>query len=284
MTSPQRPVALISGGAGGVGLACARRLGHTHELVLTDVVDDRLQAAVEELRRDGIEATGIAADTTQRDQVIAVVGAAAQRGGLGIIVLAAGLSPNMADAMQIMRVNLVGMAYFLEAASPYVTADTTAVCISSVAGHRRWVDPYDRLLADPLADDFLERLGAEANPDGDSRLAYTLSKRGVMVLVQRLACEWGPRGARIVSVSPGLIVDTRMGKFESERGAKDIKGGAVLKQAVTADAIAEACVWLTCGPISLITGCDLLVDAGMLAGLRFASPPEVSQAFDHPAR
>ena len=153
---------LITGAAGGMGLACAARMGAAGDaLLLTDVGAPALEQAVRELTRAGIEARGFACDLADARCGEAI--AEALRGGppLGALVHTAGLSPVMADWRKIVEVDLVGTARVLDAAFPFVAPGSAAVCIASIAGHL--VPAHAEvaaLMAEPLAPDLLDRLDA----------------------------------------------------------------------------------------------------------------------------
>src|SRR6185295_6897795 len=102
----------------------------------------------------------------------------------------------------------------VRAYEPALVPGSVAVLFASMAGHL--VPPMpelDAVLDKPLADTFLADLGALGIAVDEPGSAYGLAKRGLIRLVQRSASAWGARGARLLSVSPG-IVDTGMGRLE----------------------------------------------------------------------
>jgi NAD(P)-dependent dehydrogenase (short-subunit alcohol dehydrogenase family) len=262
---------LITGGAGGMGLACARRMAADGDtILLTDVGAPALDAATRELARDGIDAQGFACDLASPSCVDAIT--RALRGGapLGAIVHTAGLSPVMADWQKIIEVDLVGTARVLEAALPFLAPGAAAVCIASIAGHLMPEDPaVAALMAEPLAPDLIERLAAlPGGPVGSSAAAYAHAKRAVRALVARSAAAWGRRGARIVCVSPGMIA-TPMGllEFEKQPAMKIMLERTPLARLGEAQEIAEVVAFLCSPAAAFVTGCDLVVDGGILAAL-----------------
>ena len=275
-------LAVITGATGGLGGACAARFAPTHRLLITDVDDGRLEEAAERLRASGAEVDTLACDLTDPAQVERLASAAEQAGRIQAIVNAGGLSPSMADAWRIIDVNLFGTLNLLDAFVPRVGPGAAAVCIASMVGGRRGMHQFDQLLADPRADDFRRRLTAEARIEGKPGRGYALSKRGVMLQVELRAAEWGKRDARLVSVSPGLIEDTPMGRLEADKGASGLLAVAALKRHATAGDIADACAFLASPHARCVTGTDLLVDGGAVPGFFLHADPAVAAAWDDP--
>jgi NAD(P)-dependent dehydrogenase (short-subunit alcohol dehydrogenase family) len=216
-------------------------------------------------------------DVSDADAVRRMAQATQAAGTLGALVHTAGLSPALADWRPILKVNLVGTALLLDAFLPLATDGTAVVCIGSVAGHGPQPDAVLKLIDAPLAPQLIDELEpllrsnpmAEV-PFGLQGLAYGVSKFAVLRLCEQRAAAWAQRGARIVSVSPGMIA-TPMGKKEME--TNDLAArmmDAVPKQRVGSPIeIANAVDFLCSDYASYITGCDLRVDYGAVAGLRF---------------
>ena len=254
-----------------MGLACARRMAADGDaILLTDVGAPALDAAIRELAREGVDAQGFACDLASEGAVGAI--ASALRGGppLGALVHTAGLSPVMADWRKIIEVDLVGTVRVLEAAFPFLAPGAAAICIASIAGHLVPEDPaVAALMADPLAPDLLDRLAAlPGEPVGNSAAAYAFAKRAVRALVARKAAAWGRRGARIVCISPGMIA-TPMGllEFEKQPAMKIMLERTPLARLGEAHEIAEVVAFLCSPAAAFVTGCDLVVDGGLCAGL-----------------
>lgn len=279
----ERRLAVVSGAGGGVGTACAERLAATHRLLLTDFDEGRLAATADRLRGDGAEVEALPCDLVEPDSVAALAARAAELGGTEVLINAGGLSPSMADAWRIVEVNLLGTINFLDAFLPVVEPGGVAVCIASIAGWKRGVRRHDELLAAPRAADFRTRLASEAGVEGHPGRGYALSKRGVIVAVERRAAEWGRRGARIVSVSPGLIEDTPMGRLEADKGASGLLEIAALDRHATAADVAAVCLMLASPGAACVTGVDLRVDCGAIPGFAAHPDPAVTAAWDEPA-
>jgi NAD(P)-dependent dehydrogenase (short-subunit alcohol dehydrogenase family) len=208
--------------------------------------------------------------------------AASSRGPLGVLIHGAGVSPALAGADRILAVNLLGTVAILDAFLPLAGRGTVAVCVASIAGQRGSLAAHDEALADPRRVDFAPMLAERTAFDEKPALAYGLSKRGVMLLVEHDAHAWGERGARLVSISPGHIVDTPMGRLEADNGAAPLAAASALGRSALAEEIAGACALLASADAGHITGCDLRVDGGVVAGLRWHSAPETQAHWDSP--
>lgn len=137
-------------------------------------------------------------------------------GRLDALVLTAGLSPSMAPGRRIWEVNLLGTARVLDAFEATLAPGSVAVCFASMAGHMVPV-PADlaATLDDPLSPSFFDDLASHGIDPDQPQMAYALSKQAVIRLVRHRAGAWGAKGARLLSLSPG-IVDTGMGRLETE--------------------------------------------------------------------
>jgi NAD(P)-dependent dehydrogenase (short-subunit alcohol dehydrogenase family) len=261
-------VSVVTGGSGGMGIATARLLAKQGPVIIADVKERELEAAAAELRQAGHQVTPAVCDVSNPESVAALARKAASAGQVQALVHTAGLSPTMADWRRIMSVNLVGSALIEQAFAPLMAQGGAAVFIASMAGHTavNGAAAY-RVLDDPLRSDLLTKLEKVAGPI-DSGASYGLSKQGVIQLCQRVTPAWAKRGARINSISPGLI-DTGMGKLEfaSQPMMAVMLQKTPLGRWGTAEEIAEVAVFLCSPPASFVTGIDILVDGGMTNAL-----------------
>jgi NAD(P)-dependent dehydrogenase (short-subunit alcohol dehydrogenase family) len=255
---------VVLGAGSGMGEAVARRLAeHGGRLLLADLDQDRLDRLAGEL------STGVEVHRCDLTDPADLDSLAEATGDLGRLVLTAGLSPTMADGRRIFEVDLIGPARLLRAFEPRAGSGSVAVLLASMAGHMfPATDEVDRILDDPLADSVLDDLvGAGVDLDHPG-MAYGMAKRGLIRLVRRSAAAWGARGARIVSVSPGII-DTPMGRqeMESQPVMADIVAGSPIGRAIDADEVAAVVEFLASPQASAVTGVDVLVDGGAVAQL-----------------
>jgi NAD(P)-dependent dehydrogenase (short-subunit alcohol dehydrogenase family) len=260
---PDLPLAVVVG-AGGMGMAIARRLGQTHRLLIADRDGIHLDKQSAELRRDGYDVLTCLCDVTNAEQVAALAQAASAAGPIRTLVHVVGLSPSMGDFRTLIAVNLIGATLVADAFLPVVKQGTAAIFISSMAAHMRTFKDFEPLLDAPLQPNFMELLEAELNEPATSTLAYSLSKSTLNRMVKRRARDWGKKGARIVSLSPGLIA-TPMGALEFERQPLkyDLLKATPLAREGTLLEIADAVEFLASDKASFISGIDLLVDGGL---------------------
>jgi NAD(P)-dependent dehydrogenase (short-subunit alcohol dehydrogenase family) len=259
-------VSVITGGAGGMGVACARRLASRGPVLLGDLSAESLDGVAAELRDEGVDVHVAVCDVTDEASVDAFAEKARTLGPLGALVSTAGIGPPLAqDPRLVLDINLAGTARILDAFLPLAGERTVVVCIASLAAHRGFTIDFEGLLTDPLDPALYDKLSEAGGTRDDVLATYSLSKRGVILTVRRRAAEWGARGARIVSVSPGLIADTTMGE-----AAVTIHAGAYVQQSAvgragTAADIAGVVAFLTSEDAAYVTGCDLLVDGGVVS-------------------
>lgn len=271
----EKPLAVITGAAGGMGRAIARRLGARYRLVLVDVREDAVAGLQDALTEEGYDvALAMVADVGSRDSVAGLAATVAGTGTLGTVVHTAGLSPSLADWTQIVHVNLVGTAYVLDAFLPLAVPGSSVICFASVAAYTFPASAgIDALLDDPYAKDLATRLGPLLEPLDVEKTefsykvrAYGASKRGVIRLVEHRVRDWAERGARIVSISPGTVV-TPMGRREDEANpiaAATASVTPVQRRGMPSD-IAAAADFLASDLASYITGSDIRVDGGIVA-------------------
>ncbi|WP_067415435.1 SDR family oxidoreductase [Streptomyces sampsonii] len=259
-------------GVGGMGEAIARRQGPGNRLLLADFDEATLAAVAERLRGEGHEVVTQAVDVSSASSVTALAEAAAGLGPVTQVVHTAGLSPVQASPAAVLRVDLLGTALVVEEFGHVVAPGGAGVVIASMAGHMLRTPltaEQESALAHTPAGELL-RLPF-ADPEALGQGAYGLAKYGNRLRVQAASAAWGARGARINSVSPGVIA-TPMGQQEldgvSGRTMRAMVAASGTGRLGTPEDIAEAAAFLLGPGASFITGNDLLVDGGVVAALR----------------
>jgi NAD(P)-dependent dehydrogenase (short-subunit alcohol dehydrogenase family) len=264
---------LVIIGAGGIGQAIARRQGTGKTILLADINDETYDSAARVLRATGHTVTTQFVDVSSRESVNALARAAAGMGNVVQVIHTAGVSPNQASPKMILSVDLFGTALVLEEFAQVIAIGGAGIVISSMAGYMPAHLPREQeeALAWTPSDELLQLpfLGTDAVPN--SGAAYALSKRANHLRVQAASIGWGDRGARINSISPGIIL-TPLAEHEmaSESGHRyrAMIEASVAKRVGTTDEVAAAAAYLLGSEAGFITGSDLLIDGGVIAAIR----------------
>jgi NAD(P)-dependent dehydrogenase (short-subunit alcohol dehydrogenase family) len=263
------PGVVVVTGSGGMGCAVARRIGSGSLVVLADVNEDAAATTASDLRSEGLDVVSQFVDVSQRESVDELADFSRNRGQISALVHTAGLSPVQASARAIVQVDLLGTAYVLDAFGSVISDGGAGVVIASMAGSMASLSSEfeHRLATTPTAVlDTLPELTVEMLHDGPT--AYLTAKRANQLRVQAAAATWGARGARINSISPGVIA-TPMGEAELASPTGDVMRalveGSAMRRTGTPHDIAGAVEFLLSPRAAYITGTDLLVDGGVIA-------------------
>ncbi|CAJ1587134.1 SDR family oxidoreductase [[Mycobacterium] wendilense] len=266
-------VSVITGGAGGMGVATAKILGRDHALVLGDVRQDRLDDAANTLKDLGIAVTALNCDVTDRAAVDRLFDTAAGLGTLASVVHTAGVSPSMGTADYVMRTNALGTVNVNEAFFGAAAEGAAIVNVASMASHLLPDEmvptdkfPLARQDQDSFMADMLAACGVvpeELQPG----IAYAVSKTFVRWYSSSQAERFNGRGLRIVSVSPGSV-DTEMGRLEEQAGAGAMVADAAVPRWGKAEEMAELFAFCVSDKAGYLTGTDILNDGGVIASVR----------------
>lgn len=271
-TGTPTDVAVITGGAGGMGLATARKLGGNHIIVLSDVDEQKLRAATDSLTAEGITVHAAPCDITDRASVAALFETASSHGHVRAVVHAAGVSPQMGDPDFIIRVNGLGTVNITREYLQIAREGDALVNVASIAGHMSpTVLQPTRIFARALTDvdAFVAKMTTATKivpAASRSGMAYSVSKSFVIWYSARMAADFGEHGARILSVSPGSF-DTDMGQLEKDHGSGKMVEYAALKRFGRPEEIAAVLAFAVSREPGYLTGTDILVDGGNRAGL-----------------
>jgi NAD(P)-dependent dehydrogenase (short-subunit alcohol dehydrogenase family) len=263
-------------GAGGIGVAIARRQGFGKTILLADWNDATMAAAADDLRNASYKVETQQVDVSSRESVRALVDTAASLGSVGQVVNTAGLSPNMAAPEQLLKVDLYGSALVFEEFARVIATGGAALVVSSMAGHMQaQLSPEDEhALAFVPADDLLDLPIVRAV--SDSMAAYILAKRANHLRVQAEAVRWGEKGARVNSISPGIVL-TALALHELNSpigdGYRAMVDASPARRMAPPEEIAIAASYLLGPDAGFITGSDLLIDGGVIAAMRAGKLP-----------
>lgn len=272
------PVAVITGAHGGMGVACSRIFGRRYRLILTDRDAQRLQVLGDQLKADGAKVVAaIPGDLSNAATLSEVVQAIQAAGSLKALVHTAGLSTSLGTWDAILDVNLTTTVRLVDAVEPMLSPGAVGVLVASIAGHTARVSPEQRMALDAVLSGgapALQTLVQATGGEDIARAAYGLSKYGVIRLAERRAHKWAQSGARIVSISPGLI-STPMGRKEASampEAARLLEATPLGRWGAALD-IANVAEFLCSDLAGFITGCDLRVDGGVVGAITSSSPP-----------
>lgn len=271
---PDWPLAVVVG-AGGLGMAIARRLGQTHRLLLADRDNGHLEVQIARLKEEGHDVVPFRCDVTNSNDVAGLAKHAAGLGSVRTLAYVVGLSPSASDFRSIMSVNLIGAARMAAAFLGIMSPGGCGLFISSSAAHMQSMsEDVCETLDTPLQATFLARLEARLGDEATSAHAYSLAKVALNRMCQREAWPWGAKGLRIVSLSPGLIA-TPMGALEFTKSPSKhrLLAAVPLERECTMLEIANVAEFLVSDAASFISGTDILVDGGMIATLRHHRSP-----------
>jgi NAD(P)-dependent dehydrogenase (short-subunit alcohol dehydrogenase family) len=261
-------------GAGSIGQAIARRVGTGKHVLLADLRKENAETAAQVLGDAGFEVSTAEVDVSSRKSVEALVRTAAELGEVTGLIHAAGVSPSQALPATILKVDLYGTALVLEKFGNIIARGGAGVVISSQSGHR--LSPLsteqNAALATTPVEELLDLPMLQPNKVTDPLHAYQISKRANVLRVMAEAVRWGQRGARINSISPGIIM-TPLARDELSgprgEGYRRMIGVSAAGRAGTPDEVGTVGALLMGSDGGFITGSDILMDGGVTAAYWF---------------
>ena len=255
-------------GCGLIGVAIARRVSAGKHILLADLRKENADAVAEFLSNAGFEVSTAAVDVSSRKAVESLAEKAASLGNVTGVIHAAGVSPSQAPIAAILKVDIYGTALVLEVFGTVIARGGSGVVIASQSGHRlgALTDEQNKLLATTPADQLLSLPMLQPDQVKDTLHAYQLSKRGNALRVMAEAVRWGKRGARVNTISPGIII-TPLAKDELKgprgEGYRNMIDGCPVGRAGTSDEVANVAALLMGPDGAFITGSDILMDGGV---------------------
>lgn len=257
-------------GAGSIGQAIARRVSAGKHVLLADLRLENAEAAATVLLDAGFEVTTAVVDVSSRESVQALVKLATTIGEVCAVIHAAGVSPSQAPVSTILRVDLYGTALVLEVFGNVIAAGGSAVVIASQSGHRlpALTPEQNKALATTPVEELLALPMLQAEQVSDPLHAYQISKRGNSLRVMAEAVRWGKRGARVNTISPGIIF-TPLARDELSgprgEGYQRMINLCAAGRGGTPDEVGSVAALLIGPEGTFITGSDFLMDGGVTA-------------------
>lgn len=257
-------------GAGQIGLAIARRIASGKKIIVGDISPQNIDATVKTLVESGFDAEGKQVDLSSRKSLIDYLDFANTKGEIFQFINAAGVSPSQTTVKKILEIDLYGTAVLLEEVGKRIAAGGSGVTISSQSGHRmKALTPEeDELLALTPTEELLSLDMLKDENIENTLHAYQMAKRCNVKRVMAEAVSWGQRGARVNSISPGIIVTPlALDEFNGPRGAfyKNMFRKCPAKRPGTPDEVAHVAELLLGEQGAFITGSDFLMDGGATA-------------------
>lgn len=272
---------MILTGAGQIGMAIARRMGYGMKIVIGDKRPENAQAIAKIMNDAGFDVIPVEMDLSSRVSIQNMIAEAQKYGDITMLVNAAGVSPSQAPVEAILKVDLYGTAALLEEVGKVIAPGGVGVTISSQSGHRlkQLTPEEDEQLACTSTEELLNLSLLQPENIRDTLHAYQLAKRCNEKRVMAESVKWGEKGARINSISPGIIVTPlAIDEFNGPRGDfyKNMFARCPAGRPGTADEVANVAELLMSDKGAFITGADFLIDGGATASY-FYGPlkPEV---------
>ncbi|MBS1949624.1 MAG: SDR family oxidoreductase [Bacteroidetes bacterium] len=261
---------IVLTGAGQLGIAIVRRMAYGKKIFVADWKMENAQAITQTLVEAGFDAVPFKTDISDRNSILELIRAAQKEGEIAMLINAAGLSPSQSTKEHILAVDLYGTAVLLEEFRKVIKPGGTAVTISSQSGHRMpaLAPEEDRLLATTPTEDLLNLEILQPENIKDTLHAYQMAKRCNVKRVMAEAVKWGEKGARVNSISPGIIITPlALDEINGPRGDfyKNMFAKCPAGRPGMADEVANVAELLLSERGSFITGSDILIDGGATA-------------------
>jgi NAD(P)-dependent dehydrogenase (short-subunit alcohol dehydrogenase family) len=261
-------------GPGSIGQAIARRVSAGKHVVLADLRQENADAAANIMRGAGFDVSTTTVDVSSRESVQTLVTTATAHGDITGLVHAAGVSPSQAPPEAILAVDLYGTAVVLEEFGSVIAPGGVGVVVASQSGHRlgALTPEKNKALATTPADDLLKLPMLKPDQVTDTLHAYQLAKRGNALRVMAEAVRWAKRGARVNTISPGIIITPlAMDELTGPRGEgyRRMLQQSPAGRAGTPDEVAAVAALMWGPEGGFITGSDFLMDGGVTASYFF---------------
>lgn len=265
----RKNVMLLSG-AGQIGMAIARRMGYGMKFIIGDIKIENAEKISKIMKDAGYDAEAAEMDLSDRNSIKSFIAKGQNYGDIKMLVNAAGVSPSQASVQTILKVDLYGTAVLLEEVGKVICSGGVGITISSQSGKRmpQLTAQEDAMLACTPTEELLSLKLLQPENIKDTLHAYQIAKRCNEKRVMAEAVKWGNRGARINSISPGIIVTPlAIDEFNGPRGDfyKNMFAKCPARRPGTADEVANVAELLMSDKGAFITGTDFMCDGGATA-------------------
>lgn len=245
-----KPVAFITGGAGGIGSVTARSLARAgYHVVVSDIDLAGADRVVRDIAGDGNSAEAIELDASSRERIfMAIDGIVVRHGRIDLAVNNAGLQKFAAIediderfVRQLVDLNFIGYVWVTQAAVRHIRAQGfgTIVNVASVAAY----------------------IGVAQSS------IYSAIKGAIVAYTRTVAAELGPQGIRVNAVAPGSVQTAGSWGLHDEAAFERRRQRAALKRLCKPEEVADAIVWLASDKASYVTGQTILVDGGAVGSM-----------------
>lgn len=257
-------------GAGQIGMAIARRVGFNKKIAVSDKNIENACNIAKIMKEAGFDIEPFECDISSRESILNFIKKGQEFGDISMLINSAGVSPSQASIEVILKVDLYGTAVLLEETGKVIKKGGSGVTISSQSGHRMpALSPeIDELLACTPTEELLNLDILRPKNIKDTLHAYQIAKRCNVKRVMSESVKWAERGARINSISPGIIVTPlAIDEFNGPRGDfyKNMFAKCPAKRPGTSDEVANLAELLLSEKGDFITGSDFLIDGGATA-------------------
>lgn len=257
-------------GAGQIGMAIARRMGYGMKIIVGDKSAENVHATARIMEDAGYDIVPMEMDLSDRNSIKALISEGQKYGNIKMLVNSAGVSPSQAPIETILKVDLYGTAVLLEEVGKVISEGGAGVTISSQSGKRmpQLTAAEDEQLACTPTEELLSLSILRPENIKDTLHAYQMAKRCNEKRVMAEAVKWGARGARINSISPGIIVTPlAIDEFNGPRGDfyKNMFAKCPAGRPGTADEVANVAELIMSDKGAFITGTDFMCDGGATA-------------------
>ena len=259
-------------GAGSMGTAIVRRIAAGRKILLGDISEKNLEQVAHDFLYSGYDVETMIVNALEKDSAEAFAEKAASLGDVKYFIDTAGASPNQAFPEHILKLDMVGTGYALDAFGKVMAAGGAGLVISSQTGYMYSIpNEIELQILKTPTEELMDLPFIQETAMQRSGIAYMIAKRVNHLQAQKAAATtWKERRARINTISPGVIV-TPLAYDEfaaAGEGYQNMIDTSAAERTGTSDEIAEAGAFLLGEHAGFITGTDLLIDGGVIASIR----------------